>query len=173
MGLGEIGQAIAVAAAARPGLDLIGAIDRNGDMAGRKLADVLGVPCPDLRVASDPEALLRAARGGVLLHAAGSRFEAVLPELERAVRAGVSVVSTCEELAWPWLRSEEAADALDRLCEEQNVAVLGTGVNPGFVLDRLPAFLGQVTGAVRHVRGLRVVDAARRRAALQRKIGAG
>jgi 4-hydroxy-tetrahydrodipicolinate reductase len=173
MGLGEIGQAIARAAVARPDLMVVGAIDRDGTLAGRKLADVLGVPGPDLAVSADLDRLLRAARGGVLLHAAGSRFEAVLPDLERAVRAGVSVVSTCEELAWPWLRSEEAAEALDRLCEERNVAVLGTGVNPGFVLDRLPAFLGQVTGPVRHLRASRVVDAGRRRAALQRKIGAG
>jgi 4-hydroxy-tetrahydrodipicolinate reductase len=53
------------------------------------------------------------------------------------------------------------------------VAVLGTGVNPGFVLDRLPALLAQAAGEVRHVRATRVVDAARRRPALQRKIGAG
>ena len=85
----------------------------------------------------------------------------------------MSVVSTCEELSWPWLRSEEEADALDRLCEERNVAVLGTGVNPGFALDRLPVFLGQVTGTVRHVRALRVVDVLSRRPALVRKVGAG
>jgi 2,4-diaminopentanoate dehydrogenase len=173
MGLGDIGQAIARAALARPELSLIGAVDRHDDLAGRPLSEVLGAPGCDAPVAADLAALLRAARGGVLLHATGSRFEAVLPELLEAVRAGVSVVSTCEELAWPWLRSEEAAEQLDRLCEERNVAVLGTGVNPGFVLDRLPAFLGQITGAVRHVRAVRVVDAARRRPALQRKIGAG
>jgi hypothetical protein len=158
MGLGDIGQAIARAALARPELSLIGAVDRHDDLAGRPLSEVLGAPGCDAPVAADLAALLRAARGGVLLE---------------AVRAGVSVVSTCEELAWPWLRSEEAAEQLDRLCEERNVAVLGTGVNPGFVLDRLPAFLGQITGAVRHVRAVRVVDAARRRPALQRKIGAG
>jgi 2,4-diaminopentanoate dehydrogenase len=176
MGLGDIGRAIARAALARPDLELVGAVDRDPALAGRPLAEVLGglgVPSTDVPVAKDLEGLLRRGRGGVLLHAAGSRFEEVLPDLTRAVRGGMSVVSTCEELAWPWLRSEEAADALDRLCEEMNVAVLGTGVNPGFVLDRLPTVLGQVTGTVRHARGLRVVDVASRRTSLQRKIGAG
>jgi 4-hydroxy-tetrahydrodipicolinate reductase len=176
MGLGDIGRAIARAALARPDLELVGAVDRDPALAGRPLAEVLGglgVPSPGVPVAKDLEGLLRGGRGGVLLHAAGSRFEEVLPDLTRAVRGGMSVVSTCEELAWPWLRSEEAADALDRLCEEKNVAVLGTGVNPGFVLDRLPTVLGQVTGTVRHARGLRVVDVASRRPSLQRKIGAG
>ncbi len=173
MGLGEIGRAIAKGALARPEVQLVGAVDPHPELAGKPLAEVLGVAAPGLSVAADPAGLLRAARGGVVLHAAGSRFQEVLPGLTEAVRAGLSVVSTCEELAWPWLRSEEEAEELDRLCEERNVAVLGTGVNPGFVLDRLPVFLGQVAGEVRHVRGLRVVDASGRRPALQRKIGAG
>jgi 2,4-diaminopentanoate dehydrogenase len=83
------------------------------------------------------------------------------------------VVSTCEELAWPWLHHEAAAEALDALCEAHDVAVVGTGVNPGFSLDRLPAFLAQVAGEVRHVRGLRVVDLAKRRDALRKKAGVG
>jgi 4-hydroxy-tetrahydrodipicolinate reductase len=173
MGLGEIGRAIARAALARPDLRLLGAVDPHRALAGRPLSEVLGMPAPGLMVAADGAELLRGARGGVALQATGSHFQDVLPQIQEAVRAGVSVVSTCEELAWPWLRNEDAAEELDRLCEERNVSVLGTGVNPGFVLDRLPAFLGQVTGAVRHLRGLRVVDASGRRAALQRKIGAG
>jgi 4-hydroxy-tetrahydrodipicolinate reductase len=175
MGLGDIGQAIVRAVLARPELRLVGAIDRHPALVGKKLSEAFSSPvlAPEVAIAADGAAALRAARGGVLLHAAGSRFEEVLPALEAAARAGVSVVSTCEELAWPWLRNEEAADALDRLCEEHNVAVLGTGVNPGFVLDRLPAVLGQVVGRVRHLRGTRVVDAVTRRPALRRKIGAG
>ena len=173
MGLGDIGQAIARGVLARPEMELVGAADLRPDLAGMPLADVLGMPAPGLAVTSDATELLRAARGGVLLQATRSHFKDVLPQLTQAVRAGTSVVSTCEELVWPWLRSEEAADELDRLCEERNVAVLGTGVNPGFVLDRLPAFLGQVTAGVRHVSGLRVVDASSRRPALWRKIGAG
>jgi len=173
MGLGDIGQAIARGALARPELHVIGAVDPSPELAGRPLSDVLGVPAPGLVVAAGASELLPGARGGVVLHATGSHFQDVLAQLQEAVRGGLSVVSTCEELAWPWLRNEEEAEALDKLCEERNVSVLGTGVNPGFVLDRLPAFLGQVAGTVRHVRGLRVVDASGRRAALQRKIGAG
>lgn len=173
MGLGEIGRAVALAALSRPGLRLVGVVDPSPRLAGRSLSDVLGMPAPALTVAVEPTELLRAARGGVVLHATGSRFEEVLPQLEAAVRAGVSVVSTCEELAWPWLRYEEEAERLDRLCEEHGVAVVGAGVNPGFVLDRLPAFLSQVTGPVRHVRAVRVVDTARARPALVAKSGAG
>ncbi len=173
MGLGEIGQAIARAALARPDLRVVAAVDPHPSIAGRRLADVLGAPAPDLVVAEALADVVAAARGGVLLLATRSRFEEVLADLDEAVRAGLHVVSTCEELAWPWLRHDEEAAALDRLCHERNVAVLGSGVNPGFVLDRLPAVLSHVTGPVRHVRGVRVVDVSQRRAALQRKVGVG
>ena len=171
MGLGPVGQAVARAALATPDLRVVGAVDPRH--AGRKLGDLLGQPGPALAVAEAPGAALAAARGGVLLHAVTSDLEEAGPHLRQAVKAGLSVVSTCEELAYPWLAHAELAEELDRLAEARDVAVVGTGVNPGFVLDRLPAFLSQVTGPVRHLRAERVVDAATRRPALARKVGAG
>lgn len=173
MGLGEIGRSIARAALGRPELRVVAAVDPHPSCAGQALSVLLGAPAPAVTVVEDLADALASVKGGVLLQATQSRFEDVLPDIEAAVRAGFHVVSTCEELAWPWLNHRDAANALDRLCQERNTAVLGTGVNPGFVLDRLPAVLAQVVGTVRHVRGVRVVDASRRRAALQRKVGVG
>jgi hypothetical protein len=173
MGLGEIGRSIARGALLRPELRIVAAIDPHPERAGRNLADLLGVPAPAITVEEELGETLRGVRGGVVLQATQSRFLEVLPDLEAAVRAGVHVVSTCEELAWPWLNHREEAAALDRLCHERNSAVVGTGVNPGFVLDRLPAVLAQMAGPVRHVLGVRVVDVSRRRVPLQRKVGVG
>jgi 4-hydroxy-tetrahydrodipicolinate reductase len=173
MGLGHIGRAVARAAIARSGLDVIGAVDRDPVKVGRPLADVLDAPAPELRVVAELTQAIGRKKGGVVLHATGSRLEDVLPEVEAAVRAGWHVVSTCEELAFPELDHADAAKALDRLCERQGVAVVATGVNPGFVLDRLPATLAQVVGEVRHVHVHRVVDVSSRRSALQRKVGVG
>jgi 4-hydroxy-tetrahydrodipicolinate reductase len=170
-GLGSIGRAIARAALESPDLTIVGAIDPR--YAGARLVDLIGPGAPDLEISADPAKAYAQARGGVVLHATGSMFEEIAPQLERAVDAGLHVVSTCEELAWPWLRNKERAERLDARCERKGVAVVGVGVNPGFVLDRLPAFLSLATGPVRHVRALRVVDAATRREQLQRKVGAG
>jgi 4-hydroxy-tetrahydrodipicolinate reductase len=172
-GLGEIGRAIARSVLEMPELRLVGAVDPDPALAGRRLDEVLETPGTQVSVDAEPGRCFAAARGGVLLQATGSAFEEVRPQIEQAVRSGLSVASTCEELAYPWLRHEAAAEALDRLCERNEVAVVGTGVNPGFALDRLPAFLSQVTGPVRHVEAVRVVDAATRRPALQRRVGAG
>lgn len=171
MGLGPVGQAIARAALATPDLRVVGAIDPAH--AGRALPDLLGGPAPAIAVEAAPARALAAGRGGVLLHAVTSDLEEAEPQLTQAVRAGLSVVSTCEELAYPWLTHEALADRLDRLAEGRDLAVLGAGVNPGFALDRLPAFLSQATGPVRHLRALRVVDLAGRREALRRRAGVG
>ncbi len=170
-GLGYVGRAIAAAVLSSPDLRLVGAVDPTS--AGKPLGAVLGSAGPQLVVAADPSRALASAAGGVLLQATSSFLGDVLPQVEQAVKAGLSVASTCEELAYPWLAHEEEADALDALCERHDVAVVATGVNPGFALDRLPALLSQATGPVRHLEAHRVVDLSRRRPALLRKVGVG
>ncbi len=173
MGLGFIGQEIARAALASAEVELIGAVDTSPQLVGRPLADVLGQPTPKLKVADSLERALGRRRGVVLLHATGSRLPQVMDQLLDAIKLGVPVVSTCEELAFPFLKHPELAAKLERAAEKAGVAVLGTGVNPGFVMDRLVATAGQACGPVRRVTVTRVVDARTRREALQRKVGAG
>src|SRR5207249_2220214 len=112
-------------------------------------------------------------RNAILLHATGSRLPQVMEQLLEAAELGMSVVSTCEELSFPFLKYPELAQKLERAAQRSGVTVLGTGVNPGYVLDRLVAAAGQVCGPVRHALATRVVDARTRREALQRKVGAG
>lgn len=173
MGLGVIGQEIARAAQLSTEVELIGAIDANPQLVGRPLSDVIGVPGLTGKVAGTLEAAVGRRKGVVLLHATGSRLEQVMDQLLDALKLGLPVVSTCEELAFPFLKYPELADKLDRAAQKAGVAVLGTGVNPGFVMDRLVATAGQVCGPVRRATITRVVDARTRREALQRKVGAG
>ncbi len=171
MGLGAIGREIARAALQSEEVTLVGAVDTHPALVGKRL-DVLGVPSP---IEVEPGLGRGAARGRrpVVLHATGSSLPAVAEQLLAAVKEGHPVVSTCEELAFPWVRHPQLAERLERAAQRSGVSVLGTGVNPGFVLDRLAATLGQTLGPVRHVLARRVVDARGRREALQRKIGAG
>jgi len=173
MGLGVIGQEIAKAAQASAEVELIGAVDTNPQLAGRPLSELLGQPGPKVKVSGSLEAALGRRRNAVLLHATGSRLEQVMDQLLEALKLGLPVVSTCEELAFPFLKYPELAQKLDRAAQRAGVAVLGTGVNPGFVMDRLVATAGQVCGPIRRATVTRVVDARTRREALQRKVGAG
>jgi len=173
MGLGFIGREIAKAAQASSELKLVGAVDANPALIGHHLGELLGDPTLQLEVSRDLAGALGRTRGGVVLHATGSRFPDVLEQLLVVVRAGASVVSTCEELAFPYLKYPKLAAQLDQAAEKAGVSVLGTGVNPGFVLDRLAVTAGQACGPVRRITATRVVDARSRREALQRKVGAG
>ncbi|ATB34534.1 dihydrodipicolinate reductase [Melittangium boletus] len=173
MGLGVIGQEIARAAQLSPEVELLGVIDANPQLVGRPLSDVLGVAGVKGKVAGSLDAAVGRRKGVVLLHATGSRLAQVMDQLLEAIALGMPVVSTCEELAFPFLKYPELAQKLDDAAQRAGVAVLGTGVNPGFVMDRLVATVGQACGPVRHATVTRVVDARDRRESLQRKVGAG
>jgi 4-hydroxy-tetrahydrodipicolinate reductase len=173
VGLGWVGRAIGRAALSMPDLTIVGAVDPDPEKAGKTLGQILETAAPDITISEDPGDALRRAKGGVALHATFSHLDRVFRELEQMIKAGVHVVSTCEELAYPWIRYPQLAEKLDDLATRNKVAVLGTGVNPGFVLDRLPATLAQVVGRVERVQGVRIVNAAKRRPPLQKKCGAG
>jgi 4-hydroxy-tetrahydrodipicolinate reductase len=171
-GLGPIGLSLALLVARRPGLHSRVAIDVDPALHGKGLSEVLGLsttPSPPI-VERLTQADLRGAT--VSLHSTGSSLRAVLPQLLELIDHGLHVVSTCEELSWVE-RDTPAARELDQRARDRGVAVLGTGVNPGFVMDYLPIVLSGVTSDVRDVRVVRVQDAARRRIPLQRKVGAG
>ncbi|MBZ4332810.1 dihydrodipicolinate reductase [Corallococcus interemptor] len=173
MGLGFIGQEIARAALSSPEVELMGAVDSQASLVGRPLGDVLGLAGPRFKVADSLERAVGRRKGVVVLHATSSRLSQVMDQLLDALKLGLPVASTCEELAFPHLKYPELADKLERAAQKAGVAIVGTGVNPGFVLDRLVATAGQVCGPVRKVLASRVVDARTRREALQRKVGAG
>lgn len=173
MGLGYIGQEIARAALKSEELELVGAVDKSPSLVGKKLGDLLGVPAGTFKVTPTISQAVGRRKGVVLLHATGSKLPQVKDQVLEALSHGMHVVSTCEELAFPWFNHPELAETLDRAAQRAGVSVLGTGINPGFIMDRLVATLGQACGPVRHVKVTRVVDARTRRAALQRKIGAG
>ena len=173
MGLGFIGQEIARAALQSEELELIGAVDKSPSLSGKKLSDVLGIPAGTFKISPTIAQAVGRRQGVVLLHATGSKLPQVTDQVLEALSHGMHVVSTCEELAFPWFNYAELAEKLDRAAQRAGTTVLGTGINPGFVMDRLVSTLGQVCGPVRHAKVTRTVDARKRREALQRKVGAG
>lgn len=171
-GLGPIGIGILRLAMTRSALRVVGAVDLDPAKIGHDLGAICGGETHDVAVVGDlAEAL--AAQPQVALHATGSALERVAPQLHALIEAGLHVISTCEELSYPWVANPQIAADLDAAARRRGVVVLGTGVNPGYAMDALPLVLTAPCTIVRSVRVLRVVDAARRRGPLQRKVGAG
>lgn len=178
VGLGPIGVEVGKALAGRESFTLLGAADPAPDKAGQPLSGLLGGAFPGVAVRPSAAALYAETassrgKGDVVLLCTGSRLHAVLPQIEEAIAAGFHIVSTCEELSYPELRHLPMARQIDRKAKEKGVAVLGTGVNPGLVMDRLVLAVASACVRVESVKVVRVVDAAKRRGPLRAKVGAG
>ena len=173
-GLGPIGTAVARQIAARPGLKIVGGIDIDPAKVGRDLGDVVGLNRRfGLRVQDDTARALKAAKPQVVIHCTSSSIKAVMPELETILNSKSAVVSTTEELSYPGYTHVRHAKQIHAWAKKAKVAVLGTGVNPGFAMDALPIALTAVCQRVDRVLVTRVQDARLRRLAFQQKIGAG
>ena len=174
-GLGPIGKESLRLAAERADLEVIGAVEIDPALAGRPAAEALGCPLPAGARIHPTFAALTAHAGlpDVLLHTAGSDATRSFAQVMPALEAGVSVASTCEELIFPRLLAPERTGEIDALCRRTGARLVGTGVNPGFVMDVLPLCLTGVCREVSAVYVERVVDARTRRQPLQAKIGSG
>ncbi|MBS7614278.1 dihydrodipicolinate reductase [Candidatus Bathyarchaeota archaeon] len=173
-GVGWIGGSIARLLLTKKGLEIVGAVDFAQAKVGRDLGEIVGAEKPlGVKVTKDAEELFSTVKPDVVVHATSSYFRDVYPQLEEIVKHGVNVVSTCEELSYPYFSSGELAAKLDALAKKHKVAVLGTGVNPGFVMDTLPIVLSGVCQEIRNIKVERVMDASTRRMPFQKKIGAG
>ena len=124
-------------------------------------------------VSEDAEKTLSSVKADVAVHATSSFLKTVYPQIASIIEHGVNVVSTCEELAYPYIVDASLAASLDSLAKKHGVTVLGTGINPGFLMDTLPIALSGVCQEIESIRVERVIDAAKRRLPFQKKIGAG
>jgi len=173
-GLGPIGLATANLVLTKPEMEIVGAVDIAKEMAGKDLGEILGREKPlGIKVTDNAELLFAKVPADVVIHTTGSRLKRIIGQLEEILRGGKNIVSSAEELFFPTPENAEMAARIDRLALENGVTVLGTGVNPGFVMDALPLALTGVCHEVREVHVERVVDAGTRRYPLQRKIGVG
>ncbi|HEY1719804.1 MAG TPA: hypothetical protein VGG27_01045 [Magnetospirillaceae bacterium] len=172
-GLGPIGAATARQVAARPGLRIVGGIDIDPAKAGRDIGDVVGLGRSlSAPVWADPVAALKRVRPDVVILCTSSSLVRILPQIETVLRARIPIVSTTEELAYPAKRNRAAVAKIDAWAQHAKVAVLGTGVNPGFAMDVLPIVLTAPCERVDAIRVERVQDARIRRLPFQQKIGA-
>jgi 2,4-diaminopentanoate dehydrogenase len=173
-GLGPIGIETVKLAAAKPWAQILGGVDIDPEKAGRDLGELTGVKrLSRARVHGSLRDLLKTGKPDVVFHTAVSSFAEAFEHLASLARQGISVVSSCEELIFPWLRQPILADKLDQICKRHGSRMVGAGVNPGFVMDLLPICISAASREISEIRIERVVDASTRRESLQRKIGSG
>lgn len=173
-GVGSIGSRLTRALQSKPWIEIVGAVDSDGAKIGKDLGIVAGLNRKlDVNVYGSLTEALKKVEADVVLHTTSSWLDLVEPQILEIVGNRLSVISTCEELAYPWRRNPESAKRIDDAARRNGVVVLGTGVNPGFVLDTMVLTLTGICISIDRVEAWRVVDASKRRLPLQKKIGTG
>lgn len=171
-GCGVMGCRVARALLEKKSFELVGAVDVNPKLVGKDLGEVLDLPRKlGVAVEKDAATLFSRARVDAVLHATSSHLKTVYPQIAQCVEAGLDVVSTCEELSYPWKRHPELSRDLDALAKRGGATVVGTGINPGYLMDALPLVLTAPCLRVDAVKVTRMMDSSKRRVPFQEKVG--
>jgi hypothetical protein len=174
VGLGPIGAGVVRQVADRKGFRIVGAADIDPMKAGRDLGEVAGVGRSlRVKVSGDVRKAIKAAKPEVVVLCTSSSLRQVVGQVEEILKLRVPIVSTTEELAYPTRSNLKYARAIHELAQKSKVAVLSTGVNPGFAMDALPIMLTGICERVQALHVERVQDARIRRLPFQQKIGSG
>ncbi len=173
-GCGVMGRKTAEAILDKESIEIVGALDIVEDIIGKDLGDLLETPKKTgVMIDKDGDALFSKVGADAVILTTTSHLESVLPQIEQCVKAGLNVISTCEELSFPWKRSPELARQIDDLAKQQGVTVVGTGINPGFLMDTLPISLTGPCLSVEEIKVTRMMDSSKRRIPFQKKVGTG
>jgi len=173
-GLGPIGAAVARQIVSRKGFQIVGAVDIDRAKIGLDLGEVIGLGRKlKIRVTNDANGAIKSGKPDVAVLCTSSSLKNVMPQIEGVLKKKVAIVSTTEELSYPVGKNRALAKKIDALAKKAKVAVVGTGVNPGFAMDALPITLTGICERVDSIRVDRIQDARTRRLPFQQKIGSG
>jgi 2,4-diaminopentanoate dehydrogenase len=174
VGLGPIGVGVVRQCASRKGFKIVGAVDLDAGKIGKDLGEIAGLERTlGVKVEGKLGAAIKAGKPDVVVLCTSSSLAKVADQVADVLKHKLPIVSTTEELAYPWFSNKRLAKKIDALARKAKVAVLGTGVNPGFAMDALPITLTGVCERVDSIRVERIQDASIRRLPFQQKIGAG
>lgn len=173
VGIGPIGQKMVRYAVGRGCFNIVGAVDPDPDKAGKDLGELCGINPLGITVGSNLDDAIKGETPEVAIVTTVSSVVAFESQIVELAKAKLHIVSTCEELFYPWNTQPELSSRIDEICRENGVVCLGTGVNPGYLMDFLPTVLTAPCQNVKKVEVWRVQDASVRRIPFQQKIGAG
>jgi 4-hydroxy-tetrahydrodipicolinate reductase len=173
VGLGPIGERVLRQVIDRRGFEAVGAVDIDPAKVGKDIGEIFGLQTQGVVVGARLDEALATTRPDVVALCTTSKLATIMDDMETILGAQIPVVSTTETLSYPYFHAPELSYRLDELAKIAGVAVIGTGVNPGFAMDTIPIV---VTAACSHVDRIevdRLQDASPRRLPFQQKIGAG
>lgn len=162
-GFGAMGSGIGKMIAAKQGIQVSGVCDKWDKLVGREMYDYLDIDRkgqPEVFITADPAEIVDRDKTDIVILATDSFVKAQFDKIMFCLQRSVPVISTAEEMAWPWAQNKDLADKIDAEAKKRGVAVLGTGINPGFVLDYLILAASGTCEDVKSIKGARINDLA-------------
>jgi len=157
-GFGAMGRGMAEMLAAKKGVHIVGICDLNPDFVGRSMNEILGMKLDHEKVIvqSNIDQLLGTTKADIVLLCTDSFVKGAFEKIKKIVMHKMNCISTAEEMAYPYANEPELASQIDYLAKLYGVTVLGTGINPGFIMDLLVVAMTGVMKDVTHIEAKRV-----------------
>ena len=137
-GLGAMGGGMADMLLKKQGVEIVGVAGR-GSKIGTSMYDYIKTERgdrPDVLI-SAAEDIIKPGAADVVLLCTDSFTKNAFPRLKFVMEQGINVITSAEEMAYPAAQEPELAAELDRIAKENGVTCLGTGINPGHIMDLL------------------------------------
>ncbi len=173
VGLGQIGLETCKLILQKKSFELLAVVDIDPSKADKDLGELLKQQKLGIKVLNNLKTALKEYEPEVTILTSKSHLNEIVNDIFMCIEHHTSVISSCEELLFPFEKNLKLAEEIDQKAKEYFVHVLGTGVNPGFVMDSLPLFLTSVCSELKSIKVQRIVDLNKRRKALQQKVGLG
>ncbi len=158
-GFGAMGSGMVRLMLEKEGLEVAGVIDQRPELVGKDIGELLKLGKEvGIKVTDKPESVLDKNNVDICLQAVHSFTRKVFDGLKFIVERGINAISIAEEMACPAAQEPELAKQLDEMARKHNVTILGTGINPGFVLDQLVINLSGACLNVKHIEASRIND---------------
>lgn len=169
-GVGAVGSLIAKFLLKKKGIEIVGAVDVDECKVGKDLGEIIETQEKlGIKVSENVDEALSEVKADLVIHTTSSFLKETHRQITSLIKHGVKVISTCEELIYPYYTEPKLVKELDALAKEYNTTVLGTGINPGFLMDALVITLTSVCQKVERIEAIRVIDAAKRRLPFQKR----
>ncbi len=174
IGFGSLGRHISSSILKRANLELVAVVDANPELSNRPIEELLQDEIEsDISLTDDLKTVLKDSPADVAIVATSSSLKTVFSTIESCLETGLNVISICEELSFPYQKNPDIAKKLDKIAKENGKTVVGTGINPGYLMDLLPIILTGPCQQVDAIRVTRHMNSSHRRPSFQKKIGTG
>ncbi len=174
IGIGEIAKRVIEGTKYKKSLKIKGAVDIDDKKIGRTLTEITGINgYENIIVKKELPEVVNDEKDAILIHMTKSRIPDIKKDLLSLIDFKRPIITTSEEMTDPYLKHPEDAEEIDRKCKDNNVTILPCGINPGYLMDFLPAFFSGVFKKIEKIEIIRINNASKRRYPLQKKIGSG